>query len=61
MAWVWSDELAAVLIEHDGVASGMLADWIHRPRGHALPAGVAPLEFARLLLASEREELRRVS
>jgi hypothetical protein len=49
VAWFWTDELARVLIERDGVDPQRLSDWITAPIAHRSDADA--LEFARELLA----------
>ncbi len=34
MAWLWTDTLAALLMEHDGVAPADLAGWVTRPMAY---------------------------
>ena len=51
MAWFWSDDLARILIEHDGVAPQRVADWLSGPTAHRSDLGA--LEFARELLGEE--------
>jgi hypothetical protein len=53
MNWLWTDGLAALLIEHDGVAAGELLGWLNRPTAHRLLEGQDPLAAARLLRAEE--------
>ena len=49
MAWFWSDDLAKLLIERDGVAPEALASWRSGPTAYRSDLGA--LEFARRLLA----------
>jgi hypothetical protein len=51
MAWLWTDTLAALLLEHDGVAPESVAAWVQRPSAYRLPDGCDPLSLARQLLA----------
>lgn len=53
MSWFWSDDLARLLIEHDAVSAEIVAAWVSAPTAHRGEGD--PLEFARRLLASERE------
>jgi hypothetical protein len=50
MAWLWTDTLAALLLEHDGVAPESVAEWVRRPSAYRLPEGSDPLSLARQLL-----------
>ena len=53
MAWLWTDTLAALLVEHDRVAPTRVADWVERPVASRLPEDGEPLALARRLLAPE--------
>jgi hypothetical protein len=53
MPWLWTDTLAALLIEHDGIAPAALDGWRRNPVGHRLGDGQDPLALARALLARE--------
>jgi hypothetical protein len=44
MAWVWTDELAARLVE-DGVTEGVMGEWVARPVGVAVPEGADPVQW----------------
>ncbi len=59
MPWFWTDDLADLLEEHDGVDPGRLADLRRRPFAIAASDEVDPLHLARDLagLAPEREEV----
>lgn len=50
MAWLWTDALAALLVEHDRVEGARLAAWVERPEAYALPEGREALDVARDLL-----------
>lgn len=50
MTWFWSDDLARLLIEVDGVAPTRLRDWISGPTAYR--GDGEPLDFARHLLAA---------
>lgn len=51
MTWFWSDDLARLLIERDGVPPQRVAAWISGPAAHRSDLGA--LELARQLLAEE--------
>lgn len=55
MAWLWTDTLAALLVEHDGIAPESVADWVRCPTAERVPDGVDPLALARNLLANRVE------
>ena len=55
MPWLWTDDLAALLIEQDGVGSSTVVDWTQRPVALAVAESVEPLDFARTLLDAESE------
>lgn len=59
MEFVWSDELAMLLVEEDGEDLSELAGWCQRPVGHRLPDDLTPLLFGRQLLARQRQPDRR--
>lgn len=48
MTWFWSDDLARLLIEVDGIPVARVADWISGPTAHR--ADGEALDFARRLL-----------
>ena len=50
MTWLWTDTLAALLVEHDGVSPERLAAWAERPIGYRIDEGVDPLALARRVL-----------
>ena len=43
VAWLWTDTLANLLMEHDAVAPDLLRGWIRDPVGYRLGEGVDPL------------------
>ncbi len=53
MAWLWTDTLAALLVEHDHVPQESVSAWVARPSAYRLPDGDDPLTLARRLLAGE--------
>jgi len=53
VAWLWTDALAALLVEFDRVEGTRLAAWVERPEAHRLPDGRQPLDLARDLLRQE--------
>ena len=55
MAWLWTDALAALLVEHDRVEGARLAAWVERPEAYRLQDGQEPLEVARALLRRREE------
>ena len=50
MAWLWTDTLAALLVEHDGVPAEQVARWVRRPVGYRIEEGQDPLTLARRTL-----------
>jgi hypothetical protein len=50
MAWLWTDTLAALLVEHDRVSPESVAAWFRHPSAYRLPEGTDPLSLARRLL-----------
>jgi hypothetical protein len=50
VAWLWTDALAALLVEHDRVEGARLNAWVERPEAYLLPEGREPIELARDLL-----------
>lgn len=54
LEFVWSDELAQLLTQEDGIDPDDLAHWVIAPVGYRLPEGAMVLDFARELLAHER-------
>lgn len=50
MRLLWTDTLAALLVEHDRVAPEQVAAWVRRPSAYRLDDGGDPLELARGLL-----------
>ncbi len=57
MAWFWSDDLARLLIERDGVSPDRVQHWISGPTAHRTEVGA--LELARQLLGEEPVAGRR--
>ena len=55
MAWLWTDALAALLVEQDRVEGARLAAWVERPEAYRLPEGREPIDLARDLLRGEAE------
>lgn len=55
MPWLWTDDLAQLLTEHDGIRPERLAEWRERPVGVAAAEGSDPLEVARQVLGVESE------
>jgi len=53
VAWLWTDALAALLVEHDRVEGARLAAWVERPEAYRLPDGREPIDLARDLLRRE--------
>ena len=55
MAWMWSDDLARLLIERGEASAPQLQDWLDRPVG--LSSDSDPVETARTLLDTWPPEL----
>ncbi len=55
MTWLWTDELARLLIDRDGVSPERLARWVSRPVALRARDG-EPLQQARRLLDEDDEE-----
>ncbi len=55
MAWLWTDALAALLVEQDRVEGARLAAWVERPEAYVLPEGREAIDVARDLLHRERD------
>jgi hypothetical protein len=53
VAWLWTDNLAALLVEQDGVVPGDLLDWLSHPMAYRVSDGRDPLAAARELRAVE--------
>lgn len=49
MAWLWTDDLAYLLIEHDGADPELFEGWTERPVGIRVEEPAAPIETARRL------------
>lgn len=54
MTWLWTDTLAALLSEHDGVPPAALVDWVQRPVGVRIHPPDDILSLARRLYAEMR-------
>jgi hypothetical protein len=50
VAWLWTDTLATLLAEHDGVALDPVAPWVRNPVAYRLEQGDDPLALARRVL-----------
>ena len=50
MTFLWTDTLAALLMEHDGIAPERVARWRDHPVAYRLGEGMDPLVLARGLL-----------
>lgn len=57
MTWLWTDTLAALLVDTDRVAPARVAAWVERPVAYRAAEKEEPLELARGLLG--REEAAR--
>lgn len=53
MEFVWSDDLAMLLVDVEGTPASQVTHWLSRPIGYRLPEDTSPLTFGRLLLESE--------
>jgi hypothetical protein len=53
VAWLWTDALAALLVEHDRVAAARVTAWVERPVAYRLGEGEEAIGLARLLLGAE--------
>jgi hypothetical protein len=51
MPWMWSDDLARLLIERGEASAPQVQDWLERPIGFASESD--PVEVARILLATD--------
>jgi hypothetical protein len=51
MQWMWSDDLARLLIERGEASATQLQDWLDRPVG--LSSEADPVEAARSMLATD--------
>jgi hypothetical protein len=51
MAWLWTDTLAALLMEHDGVAPDEVDHLVRAPVAHRAPDDGDLLSLARRLLS----------
>ena len=61
LQFVWTDDLARLLIEEDGAGAEQLRTWLGSPVGYPLPDELSPLQFARALFATEQDILDRAS
>lgn len=59
MAWLWTDALAALLVEHDRVAPARVVGWVERPVAYRAGDGEEALQLARGLLGQEEAEPAR--
>lgn len=50
MPWFWTDDLADLLVEHDGLRPESVNEWTQRPAAFAAPEDTDALGFARTLL-----------
>lgn len=50
MRWFWTDDLAALLVEHGLVSPERLRDWTLRPVAYAAPEETEGLDLARALI-----------
>lgn len=55
MAWLWTDTLAALLVEQDRVPPARVAEWVDRPVAYRLAEEAEALELARDLLEGRPE------
>ena len=51
--FVWSDDLALLLLDRGEAKPGQVDHWMSRPIGHRLSEDETPLSFARGLLKSQ--------
>lgn len=51
--FVWSDDLAQLLLDNGEASPHQVGRWLSRPIGHRLQDEQSPLSFARELLAAE--------
>ncbi len=54
LEFVWSDDLAKLLVQEDGVEHSELSHWILTPVGYRLPDQISAVDFARELFAYDR-------
>ncbi len=57
MAWLWSDDLARLLISKGMTDASRVAEWIHTPVAFAVPDDVDPEEVAAALLGVAGESV----
>lgn len=55
MTWLWTDDLARLLVEHDGVSPERLVRWVMQPVALRAADG-EPLQQARRLLDEEDDD-----
>jgi hypothetical protein len=58
VAWLWTDTLASLLVEHDGVAPEAVLRWMQHPVAYRLDEGIDPLTLARRVLLGGGDEER---
>lgn len=56
VAWLWTDVLAALLVEQDRVAPARVAGWVERPIAYRAGESEEAVEVARRLLGGEEAE-----
>jgi hypothetical protein len=56
VAWLWTDALAALLVEHDRVAPARVVGWVERPVAYRAGDAEGALDLARGLLGGEEAE-----
>jgi hypothetical protein len=54
--WLWTDTLAALLVERDQVAAARLAGWVERPVAYRAGEEEEAIELARGLFGREEAE-----
>ncbi|MGI9647423.1 MAG: hypothetical protein ACR2OI_02780 [Acidimicrobiia bacterium] len=59
MQFVWSDDLAQLLLEQGEASTREVNRWVARPIGYRLPEGESSLSFARHLLDAENNSDER--
>lgn len=57
MTWLWTDTLAALLVDTDRVAPARVAAWVERPMAYRATEKEEPLELARGLLGREEASM----
>lgn len=61
MQFVWSDDLARLLVDEGEAAPAEVAHWATAIVGHRLPDDTSPFEFARRLLRDESAPPERLA